>query len=201
MRLLAFFGFQWLFVALCLAGTEDGAPTRILVDFHSETGHTESMARAVRDGAASVDGVEVVLRKVGEVSEEDILRSHGILVGTPVYWASLSAKTKEFLDRVGVTLSSANRLQDEGRTAGAFCTGGSIASGKEMARLAILAAFLNMRFIVIGGVDSTGHGNLGAQATFPQDKENPSEPEVDEARRSGERFARLTHQMHRAGVK
>ncbi len=202
MRLIVFLGFQWFFlVALCSAGAQGAAQTRVLVAFHSETGHTEAMAGAVAEGAASVEGVEVILRAVDQVGEEDILRTHGILVGTPVYWAGLSAQTKGFLDRVGVTLSGANRLVDEGRTAGAFCTGGSISSGKEMARLAILAAFLNMRFIVIGGVDATGHGTLGAQATFPSEKKAPSPEELEEARLSGERFARVTNQMHRAGVK
>ncbi len=67
--------------------------------------------------------------------------------------------------------------------------------------VAILAAFLNMRFIVIGGVDGTGHGTLGAQATFPSGKKAPSPQELEEARLSGQRFARVTHQMHRGGVK
>ena len=36
------------------------------------------------------------------------------------------------------------KTNGEGRTAGAFCTGGSISNGKEMARMAILTAFPHM---------------------------------------------------------
>ncbi len=173
---------------------------RILVAYYSETGHTEAMARAVRDGAATVKGVVVSLRKVDEASDDEILKADGILLGSPVHWANPSAEAKRFLDRVGNTLWKA-KTNGDGRTAGAFCTGGAIAAGKDLTRLAILAAFLQMRYILIGGVDAEGYGTLGAQATTGPDDPGLSEKELAEARRFGERFARLTRQVRPAAAR
>ena len=108
---------------------EEAPETRILVTFHSESGNTEAMAQAVRDGAAGVEGVEVWLRAVADVSDEEIAQADGILVGTPVYWAGLSAATKAFLDRVGGEVMSGDGDAERVRTAGAFCTGGAVSSG------------------------------------------------------------------------
>jgi NAD(P)H dehydrogenase (quinone) len=170
--------------------------TSVLVVFDSRTGHTESFARAVAEGAASVEGVSAVLRRRDDVRDEDILSSSGILLGSPVHWGSLSAESKTFLDRVGQVLVDAKELGPSStpktRSAGAFVTGGAISSGKELARLAILAAFLNMRFVVVGGEEADGFGNLGAQATTAGGDPGLSEAELEEARRFGKRFAAMT---------
>lgn len=173
-----------------IASSEEPAKTVILVAYHSETGNTEALAEAIAEGAAKVPGVEAILRNVALVKDEDISRADGILVGTPVYWASLHARVKDFLDRVGAVLDQENH--GEGRAAGAFCTAGAPSSGKELARLSILAAFLNMRFVVVGGIEPDGFGNLGAEATTGPDDPGLSDAELEKARRSGERFARIT---------
>jgi len=111
-----------------------------------------------------------------------------------VHWSNLSVETKRFLDRAGDALWKA-KTTGEGRTAGAFCTGGAPAMGKEMARLSILSAFLVMRFVVIGGVEAGGYGTLGPEATTGPPDAGVSEKELEEARRFGERFARLTVQL------
>lgn len=167
--------------------------TRILVAYYSETGNTEALGRALVDGMTSVPGVEPVFRKVSEVSDDDIRRADGLLVGTPVYWASAHARVKEFIDRVGRVLDQATH--GEGRTAGAFCTGGAAASGKGLARLTILAAFLNMRFVIIGGLEVDGFGTLGAEATTGPSDPGLSEQEIEAARRTGARFARITAEI------
>lgn len=187
---------RYLPVVLCLVAsgkaTAQGPPTRLLVAYHSQTGNTESLARAVERGAASVANVEVLLRRVEDVRDQEIVGADGILVGTPVHWASLAAPVKGFLDRVGNVLSESKAIDREARTGGAFCTGGATASGKELARIAILAAFLNMRFVLVGGVAADGFGTLGAQATTGPEDPGLSESELAEARRFGERFARVT---------
>jgi NAD(P)H dehydrogenase (quinone) len=186
-------GFVLSFMILSLTAQVQNEDTRILVAYYSETGHTESMAKALAEGVAGVAGVKVTLRSVADVEEEEILEADGILVGTPVHWGSLSAEVKDFLDHVGGVLDSENH--GEGRTGGAFCTGGAVSSGKELARLAILAAFLNLRFVVVGGLSADGYGNLGAQATTGPEDPGLSAAELDEARQSGERFARITKQF------
>ena len=145
---------QLALVALLIARAGTAAsPVRILIAYHSQTGNTAKLAAAVREGAASVAGVEVLLRSVDEAGTEDIVKSDGILLGTPVHCGNISAESKRFLDRIGEVLGKRSKMLGEGRTAGVFCTAGGISNGQEMARLAAIAAFLDMRFIVIGGVN------------------------------------------------
>jgi len=172
-------------------------PVRILIAYHSETGNTEKMAQAIRKGAASVEGVEVTLRKTADVKDQEILQADGIVVGTPVQWSNVSAETKRFLDRVGAVLWKA-KTNGDGRTAGAFCTGGAVAMGKDVARLSILSALLTMRFTVIGGVDDSGFGTLGPEATTGPADPGVSDKEQEEARNFGERFAKMTRQLRTA---
>ncbi|HTQ56151.1 MAG TPA: flavodoxin family protein [Bryobacteraceae bacterium] len=188
-------------LALLIARAGIGAtPVHILIAYHSQTGNTAKLAAAVRDGAASVAGVEVVLRSVEQTAAKDIVKSDGIVIGTPVHWGNLSAESKRFLDRIGEALGKAGKTLGEGRTAGMFCTAGGISNGQEMARLAGIAAFLDMRFIVIGGVNDDGYGSLGPQAVTGGAPPGVNDRDRAEARRFGERFARLTLQF-RAGAK
>jgi NAD(P)H dehydrogenase (quinone) len=184
---------RWFLAAAVVhsAFAQEPAVTRILIAYHSESGNTEKLAEAIRKGAASVAGAETTLRKTVDVKDEEIVRYDGILVGTPVQWSNLSAETKKFLDRIGAALWKA-KANGDGRTAGAFCTGGGVSMGKDVARISILSAFLTMRFTVIGGVDADGFGTLGAEATTGTADPGLSEKELEEARRFGERFARLT---------
>ena len=172
-------------------------PARILVAYYSETGYTEKLAQSIGKGAASVSGVEVTVRKTTDVKDEDLPGYDGILLGTPVQWSNVATEAKHFLDRVGAALWKA-KVYGDGRTAGAFCTGGAVAMGKDIARLSILSAFLTMRFTVIGGVDDQGFGTLGPEATTGPADPGLSEKELDEGRRFGERFARMTRQIRAA---
>lgn len=194
--LLAILAGVLLSTAPAFAHAEEPAPPRILVVYHSETGNTEALGKALFEGARSLPGVEAILRPVADVTDEEIQSADGILVGTPVYWASLHAEVKKFIDRVGRVLDP--KTLGEGRVAGAFCTGGAPSSGKELARLAILSAFLNMRFVVVGGIELDGFGTLGAEATTGPSDPGLSEQELEAARRSGARFARIAAGLGRA---
>lgn len=186
-----------LLLLLAAVASAQQPPTRILVAYHSETGNTEKLAQSVVSGARSVEGVTVTLRKTVDVKDGDILTADGIVVGTPVQWSNASTETRRLLDRIGAVLGKSKSLGD-GRTAGAFCTGGGVAMGKDIARLSILSAFLTMRFLVVGGVDPYGFGTLGPQATTGPDDPGVSEKELEEARQFGERFARYTRQIRSA---
>ena len=167
-------------------------PARILVAYYSETGNTEKMASSVREGAASVEGASVTLRKVADVTDEEIRSADGIVLGSPVQWGNLSAGAKRFLDRVGEVLGKAGKTLGEGRTAGVFCTAGSPSNGQEMARLGAIAAFLAMRFVIVGGVNDQEFGTLGPQSVTGASPPGVGPKDRADARRFGERFARLT---------
>ena len=176
--------------------SEEKAKPTILIAYDSRTGFTEQMARAVAEGAGRQEGIAVVVKRQDGVEDEEIREAAGIILGSPVHWGNLSAATKSFIDRVGDVLVRSKELgpgsTPRRRTAGAFVTGGAVSSGKELARIAILAAFLNMRFIVVGGEESDGFGNLGAQATTGPSDPGLSDKELEDARRFGERFASIT---------
>jgi NAD(P)H dehydrogenase (quinone) len=192
---------KWVFIAFLASGGMleaggDEARELVLVVYDSRSGNTEALARAVGEGAETVEGTEVLVKRTGDVRDEDILRCSGMILGSPVHWGSLSPEAKAFVERVGGVLSEAKELGPRStprlRAAGAFATGGAVSSGKELARLAMLTAFLNLRFVVVGGEERDGFGTLGAQATTGEADPGLSESELDEARRFGARVASVT---------
>ena len=74
---------------------------RLLVVYHTQTGHTEAMARAVVRGARhpEVAGVEVRLRRAIEAGLDDLLEADAVAFGTPENFGQLSGGMKDFLDR------------------------------------------------------------------------------------------------------
>lgn len=71
----------------------------ILVVYHSQTGRTEAMARAVAEGAAEIEHARVTLKRAGEAGLQDLLDADGIAVGTPENFGYMSGMVKDFFDR------------------------------------------------------------------------------------------------------
>jgi multimeric flavodoxin WrbA len=76
--------------------------TRILIVYHSQTGHTKQMADAVCEGAKAIDDVEVVFKKASEATLDDLLACDGLAVGTPENFGYMSGLLKDFFDRTYV---------------------------------------------------------------------------------------------------
>ena len=75
-------------------------PSRhLLIVYHSQTGHTYAMARAVWRGARRVPEVETRLKRALRAGVEDLLWAHGLLLGTPENFGYMSGALKNFLDR------------------------------------------------------------------------------------------------------
>jgi len=72
---------------------------KILIVYHSQTGKTEKMAHAVADGAKSIEGVEVILKKAADATLDDLLTADGLAVGTPENFGYMSGMVKDFFDR------------------------------------------------------------------------------------------------------
>ena len=95
--------------------------TRILVLYYSMYGHVETLANAIADGARSVEGVEVTLKRVPETMPPDVAAKFGakldqaapvadpkelgsydaILFGTPTRFGNMAAQMRNFLDQTG----------------------------------------------------------------------------------------------------
>ncbi|MDW3714813.1 MULTISPECIES: NAD(P)H:quinone oxidoreductase [Pseudomonas] len=94
---------------------------KVLVLYYSMYGHIERLAEAVAEGARSVPGVEVTLKRVAETMPEDIARNAGakldqpaalaspqeladydaILFGTPTRFGNMAGQMRTFLDQTG----------------------------------------------------------------------------------------------------
>ncbi len=179
-----------------------GTPAaRVLVAYYSLTGNTEKMAQGVLEGVKRVSNVAVNLKKVDEVTKEDLQSSDGIILGCPTYYGSLPGKMKVVID----DWSWKVKVDFTDKVGGAFSTGGGQVGGKEFAVISLVMFMLNNRMIVAGPFynnDKTGSvwGEVGAAAmTGPLDP-GVGEGELDAARRLGERVARLTAKLKRAST-
>ena len=72
---------------------------KILIVYHSRTGNTEKMAKAVTEGAAGIENTELIVRRAFDATLEDLLYCDGIAIGTPENFGYMSGAIKEFFDR------------------------------------------------------------------------------------------------------
>jgi NAD(P)H dehydrogenase (quinone) len=95
--------------------------TKVLVLYYSSYGHIEAMAAAVAEGAASVPGTEVAIKRVPELVPEAVAEASGmktdqrasvatpdeladydaIIFGTPTRFGNMAAQMRNFLDQTG----------------------------------------------------------------------------------------------------
>ena len=167
-------------------------PVKVLVTYHSLTGNTERIAEAVVEGAKSVPGTTVVLKRVGQVTAEDLFSSDAVIVGSPVYWSKMSG-VKTFFDNCQFKFGVFPEFKMKNKVGAAFATGGQISSGKEVTMLTILAAMLGNQMIVV-----SGGGAFGASATTEGDSPGIDKKELAEAKSLGHRVADVAKLISRA---
>jgi flavorubredoxin len=72
---------------------------KILVIYHSQTGNTEALAKAVTEGAKAA-GATVTLKKAANAGTDDLLNCDAVVIGTPNYFNYMAGMVKDFFDRV-----------------------------------------------------------------------------------------------------
>jgi multimeric flavodoxin WrbA len=72
---------------------------RILIVYHSQSGNTQKMAQKAAEGAQSIGGVEVFLKKASDAKLQDLLSCHGLVIASPEYFGYMSGMVKDFFDR------------------------------------------------------------------------------------------------------
>ena len=168
----------------------------ILVAYYSRTGNTEQMAQGVVEGAKRVPGVVTSLKKVSEVSKEELNAADGIILGCPTYFANIPGEMKTIIDDWNWKM----KVDFTDKVGGAFATAGGQVGGQEHVVVSLLLFMLHNRMIVVGPLyrnEKTGSiwAESGAAAiTGPLDP-GVGEAELDGARRLGERVARLATKM------
>jgi len=143
--------------------------TRILVAYDSHTGNTEKMAEAVAEGARKA-GANVSLKKVSEVTVEDLLENDGFAFGTPTHCGTMSIRMNELFTKTGMPAWGRMR----GKVGVAFSSSGGLGGGNEVACLSIILAMLNYGMLVFGVPDYVAPGvtlHYGAVSVGKPDEE------------------------------
>jgi NAD(P)H dehydrogenase (quinone) len=126
------------------------AQPTVLISYHSKTGNTEALARAIANGAQQVQGVKVIMKTVEETTSDDLLNAGAVIVGSPVYNAGIAPAVSQFISSWPF---EGTPMKD--KLGAAFVTAGGISAGEELAMLNILHSMMIFGMIVMGGDDWT----------------------------------------------
>jgi NAD(P)H dehydrogenase (quinone) len=191
MALVSCLTMPWTFAA----SLDPSSEVKVLVTYHSTTGNTEKMARGVAEGAKRLAGTVVVLKRVEQVTAEDLFTADAVVVGSPVYWSNMAGEVKTFFDNWQLKFGVFPEFKMKNKVGAAFATGGQVSSGKEVTMLTILAAMLGNQMIVV-----SGGGAFGASATTEGGSPGIDSQELSGAQELGQRVAEVT-QMVKLGMK
>jgi NAD(P)H dehydrogenase (quinone) len=197
--------------------------TKVLVLYYSSYGHIEAMAAAVAEGAASVPGTEVVVKRVPELVPEDVAKGAGIkldqtapvadpneladydaiIFGTPTRFGNMTAQMRNFLDQTG-GLWFAKALV--GKVGSVFVSTASQHGGQETTITSFHTTLLHHGMVIVG-LPYTFAGNsemgeisggtpYGASTLAGNDGSRmPSENELAGARFQGAHVAQIAAKL------
>lgn len=183
-----------------VAAETEPEPAQLLVVYYSLKGNTECFAQDVAEGAKQVANTKVTIKKVEDVTKEDLEAADAIALGCPTYFASIPGKMKIIIDDWNWKW----KVDFTDKVGGAFSTGGGQTAGKEFVVISLLLFMINNRMIVAGPLyqDEEGEdiwGEIGSSAmTGPLDP-GVSDKELDAARRLGHRLATLAGKLEAGG--
>ncbi len=196
--------------------------TRILVLYYSSYGHVRALARAEAEGARSVPGTCVELRRVPETVPEAVRARVGfaaddtpvatiaelesydaIIFGTPTLFGMMAGQMKSFLDQAG-GLWARNALT--GKVAAVFASTGSQHGGHEATLLSTQIPLQHFGMLIAGlpysfagqtTADSViGGAPYGAGTIAGADgSRQPSETDLAGARFQGAHVARIAQRL------
>jgi len=154
---------------------------KVLILYYSRTGNTEKLAAEVAEGIKAV-GVEVDMKRVEQATPTEALEYDGLVMGSPVYYGSMSAECKRFLDD-----SVKYHGKFKGKIGGAFASSANIGGGNETTIMDILKAWLIHGMIIAGDSKGDHFGSVAIGA--------PDQRAVNNARRQGEILGTLAKKL------
>lgn len=197
---------------------------RVLVLYHSTYGHIETMAKAVAEGARSIDGAEADVRRVPELVPEEVARDAGykldqeapiaqvgdlpnydaIIIGVGTRYGRMASQMANFLDQTGGLWASGAL---NGKVGSAFTSTATQHGGQETTLMAIHTNLLHLGMICVGLPYSfagqmtldeiTGGAPYGATTIAGSDgSRRPSENELEGARFQGRLVAETAGKLH-----
>jgi len=151
---------------------------KILVVYYSMYGHVLQLARAVEQGAKSISGAVVKLRRVAEFEEvlkktsaseaivqiremqadipvctlDDLREADAVIFGSPTRYGNMTAQMKQLIDSTG---SLWLKGEMEGKPAGVFTSTASTHGGQETTLLTMMVPLLHLGMLIVGVPYST----------------------------------------------
>jgi NAD(P)H dehydrogenase (quinone) len=197
--------------------------TKVLVLYYSSYGHIEAMAAAVAEGAASVPGTEVVVKRVPELVPEAVAEASGmktdqrapiatpdelaeydaIVFGTPTRFGNMAAQMRNFLDQTGGLWFTKALV---GKVGSVFVSTASQHGGQETTITSFHTTLLHHGMVIVG-LPYTFEGNAemgeisggtpyGASTLAGNDGSRmPSENELAGARFEGAHVAQIAAKL------
>jgi NAD(P)H dehydrogenase (quinone) len=197
--------------------------TKILILYYSSYGHIERMAQAVAEGARSLEGVEVTIKRVPELVPEEKARRAGIkldqaapiatveelpdydavIFGAPTRFGNMASQMRNFLDQTGGIWASGGLI---GKVGSVFTSSATQHGGQESTILSTHITLLHQGMVIVGLPYSckaqmtldeiTGGSPYGASTIAGGDgSRQPSENELGMARFQGEHVARIAAKL------
>lgn len=192
---------------------------KVLVLYYSMYGHIETMAKAVADGARSVKGTAVTIKRVPDLMPEEVARKAGakldqaapiatvdelpnydaIIFGTPTRFGNMCAQMRNFLDQTGRLWLNGSLI---GKVGSVFASTATQHGGQETTITSFHTTLLHHGMIVVGVPYScqeimnmseiTGGSPYGASTLAGADGgRQPSENEIKIARFQGAHVAEV----------
>lgn len=140
---------------------------KVLVLYYSMYGHVETLAKAVAEGAGSVVGTDVTLKRVPDLMTEEAARKAGakvdqaaaiatveeladydaIIFGTPTRFGNMCAQMRNFLDRTGGLWAGGKLV---GKVGSVFISTGTQHGGQETTITSFHTTLFHHGMIVVG---------------------------------------------------
>jgi NAD(P)H dehydrogenase (quinone) len=196
---------------------------KVLVLYYSSYGHIETMAEAVAEGARSVPGTVVDVKRVPEIVPEEIARKSGIkldqaapvatvdelagydaiVFGTPTRFGNMAAQMRNFLDQTGGLWARGALI---GKVGSVFASTATQHGGQESTILSFHTTLLHHGMVIVGLPYSyagqtrldeiTGGSPYGATTIAGGDgSRRPSANELDGARFQGRHVAEIAAKL------
>jgi NAD(P)H dehydrogenase (quinone) len=196
---------------------------KVLVLYHSFYGHIEAMAGAVAQGARSVSGTTVDVKRVPETVPADVFKAAGgkadqaapiaqpaelanydaILFGTGTRFGNMTGQMRNFLDQTGGLWMSGALV---GKVGSVFCSSATQHGGQESTILTFIPTLLHQGMVVVGlpyaeqrqmGIDEIKGGSPYGASTITGGKGErmPSEQELGMAQFQGRHVAEIAKKL------
>jgi len=197
---------------------------KVLVLYYSMYGHVERLANAVAEGARSVAGVEVTLKRVPETMPPDVAKNAGakldqaapvaspkelgdydaVIFGTPTRFGNMAAQMRNFLDQTGSLWVKGELVGKVGSVFTSTGTGG----GNESTIMSFVNTLMHHGMIYVGlpyacpelsDISELKGGSPWGAATIAgaDGSRQPSPKELAQARYQGAHVAKITARLQR----